>query len=93
LVLELEDENVVMLNKRNVIKIPVKISNLPSRSRFHASNFCTLPVSLYHVYIRIYGSRPFTLNECQGRGLDKISLTVPWERLSTASPKTRWPIL
>jgi hypothetical protein len=64
----------------------LNISNLPSRSRFQASNFCTLPVSLNHVYIRMYGSRPLTLNECQGRGLDNISLTVPCDRLSTASP-------
>ena len=38
----------------------------------------------------MYGSRPFILKADHWRGLAKISLTVPWERFNTASPKQRW---
>jgi len=61
----------------NLTKISFFLKTLPSRSCFQVSNFCTLSVSLNHVYMRMYGSRPLTLNACHGRGFDRISLTVP----------------
>ena len=56
-------------------------------SFFKVCNLSMLLGSLSQSCIRMKGSLPLILNMCHGLGLDSSSLTDPWDRPKTTSPK------
>ena len=69
------------------LRLPLNDPSLDPAASFKALSFSTLVGSFSHNCMRMKGSRPLMLSMCQGLGLDNNSLTEPWERPKTCSPK------